>query len=92
MHDQRRGNASLVVEVLIAAQRRVGKRGPRLPLEDDGLRRAGHVAFESAIGAALGVGPVVGEEKDQRVVQHLASRRASTKRPTARSMCDTTAA
>ena len=32
--DERCGNAALMVEVLVAAQRRVRERGPRLPFED----------------------------------------------------------
>src|SRR6185436_5739866 len=66
-----RGDAALVVEVLVATERRVLHEGPALAAKPVrlALRR---IADGLAVWARLRVAAVVGHEKDERVVQHAA--------------------
>ena len=70
--DQRRGDAPLVREVLVAAERRVGERRPPHAEEDPRVRPADWTALGEAQRTAFGVAAVVAQEQDQRVVEHAA--------------------
>ena len=72
MHDQRRGDAAFMVVVLVAPERGVLQRRPRLPAEDRRAGGARRIAFQAALGAALGVTSVVGQEQDKRVIERAA--------------------
>jgi len=71
-HDQRRGNAAFVGEMLEPAERRTAERGPVHAEIQIRVGSAWRLAVEPPVGTTLGVGTVVRQEQDHRVVEHAA--------------------
>ena len=70
--DERRGDAALVVVVLIPAEGRVLQKRPALADKHGGLRVAGIRTVETTGHTGLRVAPVVGEKQDESVVEFAA--------------------
>ena len=72
MRDQRRRDAAFVVVMLVAPERSILQRRPRLPAEHGRTGRPRGIPFQPAPGTALGIAAVIGQKQDQRAVEHTA--------------------
>ena len=81
VRDERRGHASFVSEVLVAAERRIGECRPIHAQEHGGVRPSGRFAFEPPPWPRLGVAAVIGHEQDERVLQFPALLETIHQRP-----------
>ena len=61
-----------MVVMLVAAQRCVLERRPRLTAENRGILRSRLLALEGSIRSAFGIAAIIAHEKDERVIQNTA--------------------
>ena len=92
MHNQRSRDAAFVIEMFVAPQRRVGERRPALALKHFRPNGAGRIAVELPLGPLSAFAPLSDRKRISVLSSIFRFCKESTSRPTAVSMCDTTAA